>query len=360
MPESGPGPVLPPATTGVPEPIPEPPPREEEPIAPLAEIAIDGKWSIRGYTIDLAPPEGAWFFSYHDAFGLELAFGTPRRFERHSTIQLRTNCEGGCDPGTFEARIQNEKASSLYEFINAPKKEWVQRPTELREGVWWMHLRGMNEDGAITSENIDVALMDPKSDGGWVECVLRLQGPELARVDELRQWCEALRVSWAPEVIEPIDARFGGRYHVGTGWVTLPTIAGFRLGEYAALQGIVRLESESRNLDRFDVQSSCQGTCAPHLLQANLEKHVAERIAQEGEHGPRFTVEVPLQSPSPGFYRLRLRSSFGGQSTLDIDVTRIRPGDDHMTECSVSLHGASIARADELEAVCTKALESMQ
>jgi hypothetical protein len=356
------GVVLAPATTGVDEPPPEPPPppSTKKDIAPPAPIAIEGKWPIREYAIDITAPEGAWLLSYHDTFGLALAFGEQSKFGPHSTIELRTNCEGSCDPGAFEAKIQNEKATAAFALVQAPKVEWIQRPTKLRDGAWWMHVRGLDDSGATTIDNVDVAFMAPQSDRGWLECVLRLQGPELARVDALRKWCEDLRWTYTEGATERADARFAGRYRIENVSITTPTIAGFHLSEYRPVEGILRLQGEASVFDNLAIQSSCQGTCSAELLKANLEAHVAERIAAVDDDGPRYTVEVPLQSPSPGVYRLRLRSSFGDEPALDIDVTRIRPGDDHMTACSVRLHGDSIARADELEAVCTKALASLR
>ena len=338
-----------------------PPSVESAPEAPrpaAPKVPIDGTWRIGEYAIDVVAPEGAWLYSYDAVFGLEIGFGDDGQYGG-PTIEIHTNCDGGCDPGTFDERIQQNKAASLVERVGAPKTEWIQRPEKLRDGAWWMHVRGLDDAGKTSHDYVDFAFMSPQSERGWLECVLRLRRADLARLDTLTQWCRDLRWTYVGDDA-PSDAPFAGHYLIDGAALDLPAIEGFRFAHYAPAMGEIALRGEQNILDGFAIDRTCQGTCDADLLQANLEKHVAEMIAAEREGATRYTVEVPLQSPEPGLFRLRLRSKLGHMDSLAIGVTRIRPGDDRMTECSVRLHGETIARADELEAACTKALSTLR
>lgn len=285
-------------------------------------IELLDEWVIGNYVVDVRPPAGA-VFDYYGRDALFMNLGDMIAEDGPVTqIMLTAACDdGSCDEASLRARVRElpDQETMMWNWDARPV--WVQQQTELRPNVWWYHYWVIVPSDAPV-DLIEVTFLDPRA-ASLLRCEVKVIQPDRARIDELTDFCKDLSWRIADAETPPPEARFAGRYPIGSFELNVPKPPPgfvFRSYQQVPVEKVVFAKVEPSVFAVEDCSDECGSDPA-------LERFAANRWRSRTEDSTHVEGQIVARSST-----------------------------DTAISCHYRLEQADRSRADEIEAFCVELL----
>jgi hypothetical protein len=319
--------------------------------------ATDGGWRIDEFEVFVDAPD-VHVDSFTRQLGLVLRLAADHELQPAARVTIRATCGGTCKYAEYEDRLRSKlgehefEQNASSEAFPVDRVEWVQRPTELRSGVWWWRMQSFDDAGRLVADDASVAFLDPRATE-FLHCQVEVKDPYLDRVEQLIEVCTNLEWQVVGADGPAMEARFGGNYEINALELAIPNPpAGFELDTYRPGRQVTFHGTGDARPSWFAINSRCYGQCDPATVREQALGQLREQLLEAAMPGEEYEIEHPIEELANNRWRSRVKHPRVVRGT----VVAIRPGANDWLECGFSLSGSARDRGDEFEALCLAVL----